>query len=245
MTGYCFIINAQNSSTGIEEETNIYKKIFDAPLQVAGKKNLAFHDFYGRKPLILALVFKRCSGICSPFLLRLKENLQYRTKSRSFNILVLSFDPRDNIEDMSSMAERFDLENNDQWAFAITDSIDKFNQSIGFYPIWDNTRKQYDHDALLVGVNSEGYITKKLIGIRAAHDIDLLIASVNNVFSPTYRLPNKNALFSCFNYDPTTGKSSPGLGLLFIALPAVLTLLLLISISYLVRNNPFGTNKEV
>lgn len=229
------IANAQTASTGMEEETNIYEKIFAAPLYVNEKQPMPFDELYHQKPLLVALIFTRCSGICSPFLLQLKDNLQLNADDKSFNILVISFDPRDNLEDMNNMARRFGLENDPQWIFAVTDSIEQLNQSIGFHPIWDSATNQYDHDALLVGINREGYITKKLIGMRTKHDIDLIIASVNNIFAPTYRLPNKNSLFSCFNYDPITGKNTPGLGLLFIALPAVLTILLLVSISYIVR----------
>lgn len=234
----CFasIANAQPASTGMEEETNIYEKIVDAPLYVKEKQPMTFDELYHQKPLLVALIFTRCSGICSPFLLQLKDNVQVNADDKSFNILVISFDPRDNLDDMNNMARMFRLENNPQWIFAVTDSIEQLNQSIGFHPLWDSATNQYDHDALLVGVNKEGYITKKLIGMRTKHDLDLLIASVNNVFAPTYRLPNKNSLFSCFNYDPITGKNTPGLGLLFIALPAVLTVLLLIFISHAVRN---------
>lgn len=239
----CFVhmVIAQTSSTGIEEETNIYEKIFDAPLRVSGDQQMTFTALYHQKPMLVALIFTRCAGICSPFLVELKDNLQV-TDDKSFNILVISFDPRDNLDDMNNVAHRFGLENDPRWIFAVTDSIEQLNQSIGFYPIWDNVTDQYDHDALLVGVNTEGYITKKLIGIRKKHDLDLLISSVNNVFSPTYRLPNKNSLFSCFNYDPKTGKNTPGLGLLFIGLPAVLTILMLVSISYFVRNKSQRTD---
>ncbi len=230
------ISNGQSVSTDLKEEENIYEKIYDAPLNIAGESSLQFYELYSAKPLLLALIFTRCSGVCNPFLLQLKESLEL--KGNSFNVLVLSFDPRDDLKDMERLAEGLKLDKNSQWKFGTTNEIEELNQSIGFSPIWDSTKSQFDHDALLVGINNEGYITKKLIGIRQGHDLDLLIASVNNIFSPTYRLPNKNALFSCFNYDPTTGKNKPGLGLLFIALPALLTILLLILISFLTRRKP-------
>lgn len=232
---FCSFLNAQTTSSSAKEESNIYEKIYDAPLAIVGEQQISFQELYARKPLLLALVFTRCSGVCNPFLLQLKESIQLRIKDSSFNVLVLSFDPRDSIRDMEMLAQRFQVEDDSQWVFGVTDSISELNQSISFYPVWDSLSNQYDHDALLVGINREGYITKKLIGIRQGHDLDLLIASVNNIFSPTYRLPNKNMLFSCFNYDPKTGENKLGLGLLFIALPAVLTVLLLISISYMVR----------
>ncbi|MBX2942675.1 MAG: SCO family protein [Cyclobacteriaceae bacterium] len=233
---FALIANAQTASTGMEEESNIYEKLFDVPLHVNDGQQIAFSTLYHQKPLLVALIFTRCSGICSPFLLQLKDNVQLKPDDKSFQILVISFDPRDDLEDMGVMARKFGLENDPQWVFAVTDSIEQLNHSIGFHPVWDSESDQFDHDALLVGINGEGYITKKLIGIRKRHDLDLLISSVNNVFSPTYRLPSKNSLFSCFNYDPKTGKNTPGLGLLFIALPAVLTVLLLIFISRVVHN---------
>jgi len=230
---FVYIAKAQTVSTGLEEETNIYEKIYDAPLNLIGGQQITFHKLYSGKPLLLALVFTQCTGVCNPFLLELSGNLQF--KDKSFNVLVLSFDPRDSLKEMQLLAKRFGLENNKQWLFGTTSNIEALNKSIGFTPIWDSARGQYDHDALLLGINSEGFITKKLIGIRDRHDLDLMIASVHNVFAPTYRLPNKSTLFSCFNYDPATGKNTPGLGLLFIALPAILTLLILLSISYIAR----------
>lgn len=228
------VSNAQTSAAH-KEESNIYEKIYDAPLNIVQRNPLALHELCSQKPLLLALIFTRCSGVCNPFLLQLKESLQYKEKGRTFNVLVLSFDPRDSIRDMELLAQRYGLEKNGQWLFGTTANIEDLNKSLSFYPVWDGVSQQYDHDALLVGINSDGYITKKLVGIRQGHDLDLLIASVNNIYSPTYRLPNKNILFSCFNYDPITGKNKLGFGLLLIALPAVLTVLLLISINFYIR----------
>lgn len=233
---WCACANAQAFSTGVAEETNVYEKIYDAPLITSGADKTTLGDLLHEKPLLLGLIFTRCSGVCNPFLLQLKDNLQLTADHTSVNVLIISFDPRDVPSDMNLLASRLGLEKNEQWTFAVTDSIDRLNRSIGFYPLWDGLRNQYDHDALLVGINSEGYITQKLIGIRSTHDVERLIASVNNIFVPSYRLPGNNSLFSCFNYDPRTGKNTPGSGLLFIALPAVITLLLIVIISSAVHH---------
>ncbi|BBE20130.1 hypothetical protein AQPE_4321 [Aquipluma nitroreducens] len=227
---------AQIASTGFEEENNIYEKVYDAKLNLNNGDYRTLTQLSAIKPVILALIFTRCSGICNPFLLQLKENLQFKTDTGNFSVLVLSFDPRDTREDMINLSKGLNLGNNKQWLFATTGDIEKLNLSVGFNPLWDSIRSQYDHDALLVGVNKEGYITKKLIGMRNKSDLELLIRSVNDVFSPSYRLPAKNQLFSCFNYNPETGKNTPGLGLLFLALPAIIALLLLFGISYSVRH---------
>ncbi len=77
------------------------------------------------------------------------QNLQLRDKDDSFNILAHSFDPRGSATDMNPLAQRYGPDTNKQWTFAVTDSIDRLDRSIGFYPIWDNEGEQYDHDASL------------------------------------------------------------------------------------------------
>ena len=144
---------------------------------------------------------------------------------------------------MLFLSQRLNLDNNKQWIFATTTDIQKLNQSVGLNSIWNNDRAQYDHDALLAGINKEGYITKKLIGIRDRQDLRLLIRSVNGIFSPSYRLPNNNQLFSCFNYDPQTGKSTPGLGIFVLALPAIITLFMVVGISYGARQKRISAKK--
>lgn len=234
--GSCNLTNAQSLSGGIAEEVNIYQKLYNAPLVVSGKDQVSLNDLHSKKPLLLGLIFTRCSGVCNPFLMQLNDNLRLTANKSSVNVVIVSFDPEDDADDMVSLASRLGLETNEQWTFAVTDSIAQLNRSIGFYPLWDSVRNQYDHDALLVGINKEGYITKKLIGIRSPHDLEQLIASANNVFLPSYRLPGNSSLFSCFNYDPETGRNTPGPGLLFLALPAVTTVILLVAISFVVRN---------
>lgn len=233
---YCTAAFGQGTPANWKEEANIYDKVSDVLLTTNNDVSLNLSQLYMKKPLLLALIFTRCAGICNPFLLQLKENLQSKTTDENFNVLVLSFDPRDTGEDMILLSKNLGLENNQQWLFATTEEIEKVIQSVGFNPIWDSTINQFDHDALLVGINKEGYITKKLIGIRDRQALDLLIGSVNDIFSPSYRLPGSNQLFSCFNYNPETGKNTPGWGLLFLALPAIIALSLVLGINYSARS---------
>jgi len=228
--------NGQVNNASWKEEDKIYAKVYDAALKGQNIKNGSLSKFAHQNPTILALVFTRCSGICNPFLLQLKEKMQFENNKKSFKILVISFDPRDTQADMNLMARRFGLEKDKKWVFAVTDSINKLNNSIGFNPKWNYQKQQYDHDALLVGVNSDGFITKKLVGLRNEHDLALLVSSINNEFSPTYKIANKNMLFSCFNYNTITGKNTPGLGLLFLALPAIITILLILFVNLFVRS---------
>jgi len=211
----------------LDEETDIYEPVADIKVMTGeGKVNLS--EIYRRQPLILALVYTRCSGVCNPFLLSLKESAESLNSGPEFTVLVLSFDPRDDVHDMQKMAGRFKLDERPSWKFGVSREIDALNRSVGFNPVWDVVKRQFDHDALLVGINKKGLIVKKLIGLRDQAALAAMIREINNVFTPSYPLPDNKRIFSCFKFDPATGKNSPGSGLLILSLPAAVTLLLVL-----------------
>ncbi|MBS1485976.1 MAG: SCO family protein [Bacteroidetes bacterium] len=210
----------------LTEESRLYTKISDVELATAqGRFRLS--EVYGQSPVMIAFIFTRCSGICSPFLLRLNENIKALSSKINFRVLVVSFDSADSLADMVALAQRYGLTANSQWLFATTRQINELNTSVGFHPVWDSTKRQYDHEALLVGVNENGYIVKKLTGIREPRDLLVMIKEINNDFVLSYPLPRKNMLFSCFTYNPATGEKKASLGLVVLLLPALITLLLL------------------
>ncbi|MBS1643474.1 MAG: SCO family protein [Bacteroidetes bacterium] len=234
---WSLIVFGYGAPANLDEEQNIYAQIYNAPIKLSPTQaQVSLADIYNRKPMLLAFVFTRCTGVCSPFLLQLNETLRQISGKYLYQVVVLSFDPRDDVEAMQSLSTRLHLEKSTQWIFATTDSITALNLSLGFDPIWDSSTNQFDHEALLVGVNTQGYITKKLLGIRGDLELRQMLASINNAYIPSYRLPADNDLFSCFTYDPTTGKNIPNLGLLIIALPALVSFLLLVCIAFFSRN---------
>lgn len=213
----------------LDEETNVYQPVADIKVTTE-EGGVYLSEIYSDRPIILTLVYTRCAGVCSPFLMRLKENIEFINSKNEFTILVLSFDSLDSLEDMQSMAKRFALDEDPRWEFAISREIDKLNRSIGFTPVWDSAKRQFDHEALLVGINKNGFIAKKLIGLRNEAALSAMVREINDVFIPSYPLPDNKRFFSCFNYDPATGKNSPGWGLLILSLPVTLTLLLVLVI---------------
>ena len=124
---------------------------------------------------------------------------------------------------MRKLSERYSLQNDHQWIFTTADQIDSLNQSIDFHPIWDSVRQQFDHEALLVGINMNGYITKKLVGMRDDRALLSVIKDINNEFILSYPQPGSEASISCFEYDPTTGERKFSYGFLFMIFPAVVT----------------------
>lgn len=211
----------------LAEEQGLYAPITDVQLNTATAQ-FRLSEVYARQPVMVALVFTRCTGICNPFLLQLSENMRALDPKEKFRVLVLSFDPRDSNADMERYARLFNLEHDERWLFATTDQIDELITSVGFFPTWNDTDQQFDHEALLMAVNGNGYITRKMEGIRDRKDIASMIKTIDGEFLPSYPLPREGVMFSCFTYDPVTGVRKPSVGLLFLLVPAVLTVLLLL-----------------
>ena len=152
----CNLSVSGQSSFDWREEKNIYDQIYNAQLNLSNGERTTIHELAAKKPLLVTLIFTRCTGVCNPLLNGLKQNLRDKTKSGGFSVLVLSVDPRDSLKDMQQLSRAFDLNDDPDWKFALADSIGKVNTSVGFYPVWDEAREQFDHDAFIVGVNSQG-----------------------------------------------------------------------------------------
>lgn len=223
----CFNTNISNAvEYNLSEEKELYQSITNINIQ-STKGNYRLSDLYHQEPIIIAYIFTRCTGICYPFLLQLNDLIKKVETDKKFRILVLSFDPRDQPEDMEKLQNSYLMNTKQSWIFASTPDIEKLNTSIHFNPIWDSIREQYDHEAILIGVNSEGYISSKKIGNPNLTTIQLMIKDINNEFVISYPLQKNNSLMSCFTYDPATGKKKPSFGLLLLLLPAVLTAIII------------------
>jgi cytochrome oxidase Cu insertion factor (SCO1/SenC/PrrC family) len=218
------------SNYSLAEDDNLYKKIENIEIVTkSGSQKLS--DIYSDSPLIIGLIFTRCSGICYPSLINLKENIESINTDKEYRILIISFDKRDSVKQMDLMAESYDLNNDSKWIFAVSKDLDLLTKSIAFEFTWDSVTQQFEHEAMLVGIDNEGIIKQKLIGMRDRYAMISMISTINSGFYPSRPLPSQNALFSCFEYDPEKGEYKIGIGLYLIVMPFFLTIFIVFIIS--------------
>lgn len=204
------------------EEKQIYTQVEDIELITL---NGDFHisNFYEKTPLIVLPIFSRCSGVCYPLLQQLKNTLKTEHPTEKYRILVLSFDPHDSLQQLKQISTAYGLSENENWIFAISPEASNWLASIGFDSKWDSKKQQFDHDALIVGINQHGYIVKKMIGLDRTSDLKEMFKAIHNEFILSYPLPQSNTIFSCFNFNPITGKKSFSWGIAILILPALIT----------------------
>ncbi|MCO6494431.1 MAG: SCO family protein [Bacteroidetes bacterium] len=222
---------SQSQEYNLSEEDRLYTKVENVKILTTRGEMLSLSQMYVREPFVLALVFTRCIGVCSPLISNFKEKISELNPKEKFKILVVSFDTADTKADLDNYAKLFNLNQNENWVFATTGQIPELIESVGFHPEWDSSRRQFEHDALLVGINGNGYIVKKLIGIRNIRAVESMIKEISNEFVISYPLPHNNSILSCFTYDPITGKKKPKFGLFLLLVPAIGTVILLVIIS--------------
>lgn len=165
-----------------------------------------------KKPTVLALVYYRCPGICSPLLTSLGEVIDRADiePGKDYQILTISFDPRETYDIAARWKDNY-FEgmkrslNNDDWLFMVGDSLNvaKIADAVGFRYKFDG-KDDYIHAGALMMISPEGKITRYLLGTSyLPFDFKMaILESSKGIASP----PITKLLEYCFSYDPEGNK---------------------------------------
>jgi len=176
-------------------------------------KTVKLGDYFGKKPVILSLVYFDCPMLCTMVENGLLHSLQEVKFSvgREYDVLTVSFDPHDTPQLAAAKkalytglygrkgAER-------GWHFLTGDeaSIEQLTRAVGFRYRYDAQAKQYVHATGIMVLTPRGKIARYFYGIYyPSRDLrlGLVEASADKIGSPV-----DEVLLFCCRYDPTTGK---------------------------------------
>ena len=239
-------LQAQEKISAPSEGKQLGMPVPDVALFMPGNQQSQLSEVWERRPVILAMVFSRCSGICSPFLESLREAIEgVPGVGSNYTVVAVSIDPDDTPARMEAMAEGLGLRNTPGWVFATTDarSIRPLADAVGFEFRWDPERQQFDHPASLVGIR-DGRCVRILTGGQVARGrLAELVTELRGGFVSIYPTAS-NVLFRCFDYDPVRGFEF-GWGMIVLIAPTALGLLVAVAtFSYQSRSSTIGTNSE-
>ncbi|HMA28903.1 MAG TPA: SCO family protein [Thermoanaerobaculia bacterium] len=196
---------------------------FDQRLGEAIPLDLVFRDeagesvrlstFFGKRPVVLSLVYFTCPMLCgmtTDGLVRSVRALSFEPGT-DYEILSLSFDPRDTPETASEkkrtvMAQYGRKSGPGGWHFLTGDaaSIAALTKAVGFRYVWDAEQKQFAHATGVTVLTPQGRIAKVFFGIEyPAKDLRLALieASDEKIGNVVDQL-----LLLCFHYDPKAGR---------------------------------------
>jgi len=176
-------------------------------------KSVRIGDFFGRKPILLSLVYFDCPALCTEVL-----NGELRTMKaisldlgKDFDAVTVSFEPKDTPALAKAKRDVYAgqygrPEAADHWHFLTGEqqSIDALTNVVGFHYAYDSSIRQYAHAAAIRVLTPDGRIDRYFYGvIYPARDVrlGLVEASEGKIGTLT-----DHALLYCYQYDPMTGK---------------------------------------
>ncbi len=202
------------NEVGIEQKLNE-----QLPLETEFKdengKTVKIGEYFGKRPVILALVYYECPMLCSEVLNGLTGTLKGLNFSvgKEFDVVAVSFNAKENdVPDLAkskkeSYVRRYAREGSENgWHFltGTQDSIDKITNAVGFGYKWDEETKQFAHAGAIMVLTPEGKMSKYLYGIDyAPKDVKFAImeSAQSKIGNPVDQL-----MLYCFHYNPATGK---------------------------------------
>lgn len=176
-------------------------------------KTVRVGDFFGKKPIVLSLVYFDCPALCTEVL-----NGELRTMKaisldlgKDFEAVTVSFEPKDTPALAKAKRDVYAgqygrPEAAQHWHFLTGEqsSIDALTNVAGFRYAYDSSIRQYAHAAAILILTPDGRIDRYFYGVQyPARDfrLGLVDASEGKIGTLT-----DQALLYCYQYDPMTGK---------------------------------------
>jgi protein SCO1/2 len=176
-------------------------------------KTVRIGDFFGKKPIVLSLVYFDCPALCTEVL-----NGELRTMNAislnlgtDFEAVTVSFEPKDTPALAKAKRDVYIGQYGrpgavDHWHFLTGEqpSIDALTSVAGFQYAYDPAIHQYAHAAAIMILTPEGRIDRYFYGvIYPGRDfrLGLVEASQGKIGTIT-----DHAMLYCYQYDPMTGK---------------------------------------
>jgi protein SCO1 len=170
-------------------------------------------QFFGTKPVVLALAYYECPMLCTQVLNGMTGSLKTLSfdAGKDYQVVVVSIDPRDTpelaAEKKANYVEHYGRPGTAAgWHFltGTNESIKPLAAAIGFRYAYDDNLKQFAHGAAIYVATPKGVISRYLLGIDfAPRDLRLAMVEASNNKLGTV---GDKVLLLCYHYDPSDGK---------------------------------------
>jgi protein SCO1 len=178
-------------------------------------RTVRLKDYFGRRPVILSLVYYSCEDLCPMVLDGLVRSLRPLSFNigNEFDVLTVSFDARDT--SVLAAAKKSNAQQQysrpgvaEGWHFLTGDetAIQRLTEAVGFRYNYESDKNRFGHATGIMLLTPAGKVARYFYGIEfSPRDLrlGLIEASANKIGSPIDQL-----LLFCYHYDPATGKYS-------------------------------------
>jgi protein SCO1/2 len=174
-------------------------------------------QYFRDKPVVLALVYYDCPGLCDLILNGLSHAMEQISLNvgSDYQVVTVSFNPKESWQLATAKKSNYiqkyknggaQDEAKAGWHFLTGDeaSIKSLADTVGFHYKYDPINNQFAHASAIYILTPEGKIARYFYGIEYKprdFRLGLVEASANKIGSPADQV-----LLFCYHYDPTTGK---------------------------------------
>jgi protein SCO1 len=170
-------------------------------------------QYFRGKPVVLALVYYECPGLCDLILNGLTHTMEQISLNvgADYDVVTVSFNPKETWQlaqaKKANYIEKYQRSGaKEGWHFLTGDepSIKSLADTVGFHYKYDPISKQFAHASGIFVLTPEGKISRYFYGIEYKprdFRLGLVEASTNKIGSTADQV-----LLFCYHYDPTTGK---------------------------------------
>ena len=214
---------------GIDQRLN-HQIPLDLPFVDEDGKEVRLGDYFGKRPVLLALVYYECQMLCTQVLNGVTGALKAINfdVGKEFDVVAVSINPREGpglaSQKKQAYVQRYGRPQTAAgWHFLTgrEENIQTLAAAVGFRYVYDEEIKQYAHGAGVELITPRGVIARYFYGIEySPRDIRLGVveASEERIGSAI-----DSVLLLCYHYDPTTGKYGAA-AIMLVRIGAVLTI---------------------
>jgi len=197
---------------GIDQKPNA-KLPLEAEFSDENGAPVKLGQFFGQRPVVMALVYYSCPMLCTQVLNGLAGSLQGLSFSagQEYDVVVVSFDPGETpamaTERKAQFVSRYIRAADTSRIHFLTgreSSIKDLTTAVGFRYAWDKQTGQFAHPAAITVLTPDGRISRYLYGVEFAPK-DLKLALIEASAGQIGSVADQAMLF-CYHYDPETGR---------------------------------------
>ncbi len=179
-------------------------------------KTVRLGEYFGKRPVVLMLIFYRCRGYCAMEMDGALDSLRAIKKERvgtDFDVLTVSIHPKETPDEAAankkSALQRYNRPGAEAgWHSLVGDmpNIRKLADSVGFNFMYNEQKDQVVHPAGLMVLTPSGQVSQYYYGVKYPQRPmrESLLAAARSKIGTVVEQP---ILLGCLQYDPKTGKA--------------------------------------
>ena len=220
------------SRVTIEQRLNTQLPL-DAPFRDDNGETKPLGAFFGKRPVVLALVYYECPMLCTQILngFGRATRLLKLEPGKDYDVVAISFDARETPAQAAAKKAVYlksygKPETASGWHFLTGDltSIKRVTEAVGFHYVWDVHTAQFAHASAIYVLTPEARLSRYFFGIEySPKDLRLALVEASNM-----KIGNvtDQLLLYCYHFDPQAAKYTfVAMGLLRVAGGATVLLL--------------------